>query len=131
MKTIEAAKIQYGALQATMINKITGNTSYTKRDMKQAMEENEFKHIPISLAPSAKPCKPVGCEHCFYTGYLGRKALYEVLPMDGELSMAIRENRSSVDEIIAAKGLKTLKETAVDLFSRGETSLDEVLPFMN
>ncbi|MBR6183041.1 MAG: type II/IV secretion system protein [Bacteroidales bacterium] len=98
---------------------------------KQAMEENEFKHIPISLAPSAKPCKPVGCEHCFYTGYLGRKALYEVLPMDGELSMAIRENRSSVDEIIAAKGLKTLKETAVDLFSRGETSLDEVLPFMN
>lgn len=54
MKTIEAAKIQYGALQATMINKITGNTSYTKRDMKQAMEENKevyddvcTKYIPV------------------------------------------------------------------------------------
>ncbi len=74
--------------------------------------------------------KPVGCSHCFYTGYMGRKALYEVLPIDADLSMAIRESRSCVEDIVKTKGMRTLKDAAADLYRRGETSLEEVLPFM-
>lgn len=29
-------------------------------------------------------CEPVGCERCFYTGYAGRRAVYEVIPMDDD-----------------------------------------------
>ena len=39
-KLFTAAKAQYGALQAKIINELTGNTSYTKKDMKDAMENN-------------------------------------------------------------------------------------------
>lgn len=98
---------------------------------KQPVDEKELNHMKIPMTTAATPYKPVGCKHCYYTGYIGRKALYEVLPMDEDLSVAVRENRASIDDIVKAKGLKTLKDAALDLFNRGETSLDEVLPFMN
>lgn len=39
-RILTAAKAQYGALQAKIINSLTGNTSYTKKDMKDAMDNN-------------------------------------------------------------------------------------------
>lgn len=41
--------------------------------------------------------RPVGCEECFYTGYKGRKAIYEVIPIDNELSNAIRESKDEIE----------------------------------
>lgn len=70
----------------------------------------------------------VGCENCYYTGYKGRKAIYEVIPMDKELSEAVRQSKDDISDELQERGIVTLKESALTLFARGNTSLEELLP---
>lgn len=75
--------------------------------------------------------KPVGCEHCYYTGYNGRKAIYEVIPLDEELARAIRGEESDISRFLEERHIRTLKDSAFELLEQGRTSLEEVLPFIN
>ncbi|PKD18753.1 general secretion pathway protein GspE [Salegentibacter salinarum] len=68
----------------------------------------------------------VGCPNCYHTGYLGRQAIYEILPIEKELEVAIKENRQHIEEYVQTKGLKTLKNNAIRLLMEGETSIEEV-----
>lgn len=74
--------------------------------------------------------KAVGCESCYYTGYSGRKAIYEVIPVDEELAKAIREARSDVGYLLEERHIRTLSDSAMELLEEGKTSLEEVLPFL-
>jgi general secretion pathway protein E/type IV pilus assembly protein PilB len=67
-----------------------------------------------------------GCEHCYNTGYKGRKAVYEVIPIDEELSDCIKATEYNVTNHLKTKGIKTLSENAFELLEAGETSIDEV-----
>lgn len=73
----------------------------------------------------------VGCASCYYTGYAGRRAVYEVIPMDDELAAAARAGRSDIAPLLAARGILTLRDAVIGLLCRGETSLDEVIPLLN
>ena len=75
--------------------------------------------------------EPVGCEKCFYTGYSGRRAVYEVIPMDDALSAAVRAAQSDVGELLRERGVTSLRDSVVDLFRCGETSLGELIPLLN
>ena len=72
----------------------------------------------------------VGCEHCYYTGYKGRKALYEVIPMDYELGEMIKNGNFGVQNELRARGIKSLAENAFDLLDQGKTSINEVYPML-
>jgi type IV pilus assembly protein PilB len=69
--------------------------------------------------------KPVGCNKCFHTGYKGRRAIYEVLPIERKAAEAIKNNALSKlfehDE-----NNKSLSDKAYDILSDGETSLEEI-----
>jgi type IV pilus assembly protein PilB len=70
-----------------------------------------------------------GCPTCMGTGYYGRFGTMEALATDEEIHLMIL-NRSSSDEIERAarkKGMKTLFENTFELFSKGLTTLEEVL----
>ena len=71
-----------------------------------------------------------GCEYCYFTGYKGRKAIYEVIPIDAELAHDIKNNIFNVDEYLKSIGIKSLKENAFEWFALGETSLDEIYPIL-
>lgn len=71
---------------------------------------------------------PVGCEECYYTGYKGRKAIYEVIPVDRNLSEAIRGGKSDISEELRTRDIVTLRESALKLLIGGQTSLDEIIP---
>ena len=73
----------------------------------------------------------VGCERCFFTGYAGRRAVYEVIPMDEELAAAARTGRSDITPLLAERDIASLRDAVVELFLRGETSLDELIPLLN
>ena len=81
-------------------------------------------------AHSHKHYRPVGCERCYYTGYRGRRAIYEVIPIDDELAEAVRESRPDIAPLLEKRGITTLKDSALDLFLSGQTSLEEVLPLL-
>lgn len=72
----------------------------------------------------------VGCDKCHYTGYKGRIALYEVLPIDHEISMAIKRNDHEIDELLNNRNIKRLSNRAYEVFIDGLTSLDEVYPLL-
>ena len=73
-------------------------------------------------------CRPTGCDQCYYTGYKGRKAIYEVIPMDKDLSEAVRTSQDEISQLLKARGIVTLRESALQLFRDGLTSLEELIP---
>lgn len=73
---------------------------------------------------------PVGCGQCYHTGYSGRKAIYEIVPITRELTQAIKANQLEIDHYLREKGIATLKENALQLVKSGVTSVEEVYPLL-
>jgi type IV pilus assembly protein PilB len=70
--------------------------------------------------------RATGCLQCAETGYRGRVALYEVMPIQGKVRRLIG---GSTEEIFAAaveQGMKTLREDGIRQCLVGVTSLEEV-----
>jgi len=70
-----------------------------------------------------------GCEHCLGTGYLGRTAIYEILPVDREVKRQILERVDSdvIKEEAVKRGMKTLKMDGALKVAMGITTPEEVL----
>ncbi|MFC1532142.1 GspE/PulE family protein [Thermodesulfobacteriota bacterium] len=68
-----------------------------------------------------------GCEECNHTGYRGRIAIYEVMPMWDDIQELILKKRSSFDLRKKAEelGLVNLQEQGFNKVIEGITSLDE------
>jgi type IV pilus assembly protein PilB len=82
----------------------------------------------IELA-AARCFRSVGCERCHGSGYRGRLAVYEVMPVTRSLQRAIVDGASS-DTLAACAvrdGMRTLRESALLRVIDGTTSLDEAL----
>lgn len=69
---------------------------------------------------------PQGCEDCYHTGYKGRKAMYEIVPITKEIIGAIKNNVLEIDGYLIEKKIATLKTNAMNLISDGTTSVEEV-----
>lgn len=72
--------------------------------------------------------RPVGCNHCDYSGYKGRLAIAEVLKFDSEIDelVARRATVREVTKVAKSKGFVTIAEDGVRRVVQGVTSLDEV-----
>ncbi len=73
--------------------------------------------------------KPIGCSRCNYTGYTGRKAVYEILRLDNNTRKMILDGRSIEDIRMyhMMNGMNSLAESCKNSLFSGETSLDEYL----
>jgi type IV pilus assembly protein PilB len=73
--------------------------------------------------------KGEGCRECNNTGFRGRIGIYEVMLMDNELKRLTQISGSEVEmrTYLAQNGWRTLREKALDLVERGESTLEEVL----
>jgi len=69
---------------------------------------------------------PKGCDKCYNTGYKGRKAVYEVIPIDEDLAGLIKTTEYNIGTLLQEKGIKTLSQNAFELLEAGETSIDEI-----
>jgi type IV pilus assembly protein PilB len=75
--------------------------------------------------------KAVGCRACYHTGYSGRKAIYEIIPIRKELIHHIKDNAHEIDSYLKEEQIRTLKTNAIDLLKEGVTSIEEVYPLLN
>jgi len=69
-----------------------------------------------------------GCTNCNYTGYKGRQAVQEIMPID-ETIRALIDERASIDKIrktALEKGMTSLKENCKHLMFKGITTVDEL-----
>ncbi len=93
---------------------------------KEALSQEE---LPRGIKHSKLPKEhyiPIGCDQCFYTGYQGRQAIYELIPIDHELSEAIKGEQDEVGALLSERHIKMLSGQALELLHEGRTSLEEV-----
>ena len=70
-----------------------------------------------------------GCPACRGTGYFGRTAIYEVLPVNDKI-VRLMNDRSDAKEIVKAAridGMMTLREAGIKKLAQGHTTFEEVL----
>lgn len=72
----------------------------------------------------------VGCNDCFFTGYNGRKAIYEVIPIDASLGQYIKDARNVNDDFWQKRNVTNLVDSAIYLVKSGMTSVEEVYPIL-
>lgn len=117
----------------------TLNTSVAQRLVRLLCEhckkETPFDEalLPLKYIPPEKLIThyvPVGCTECFNTGYKKRKAIYEVVPVDEDLTEEIKKGSARIAELLKQKGIETLSGNAFRLFRNGLTSIEEVYPML-
>ncbi|CAB4884420.1 MAG: type II secretion system protein GspE [Actinobacteria bacterium] len=82
---------------------------------------------PEGVAPTV--FDPVGCTNCAGTGYRGRLAIHEVMPMTEEIER-LATARASSDEIrrmAIGQGMRTLRQDGWMNVANGSTTITEVL----
>jgi general secretion pathway protein E len=74
-----------------------------------------------------------GCPTCRGTGYYGRTAIFEVLPVTEKIVRMINQRTDSVEIQKAARldGMMTLREVAVKKLAQGITTFEEVVRVTN
>jgi len=85
--------------------------------------------VPAAEARHMKVYKGKGCDKCADTGYKGRIALYEVMPMEEELREFVL-NGASTAEIkreAARLGMMSLRASGLMRLKEGITTVEEVL----
>lgn len=72
-----------------------------------------------------------GCYHCFYTGYFGRRAVFELLPIIPELKLEIRQGASEESLQLVAKqlNLAPMQHQMLQHVTTGLTTEKECLAF--
>ncbi|HXK98649.1 GspE/PulE family protein [Acetomicrobium sp.] len=91
--------------------------------------------LPLDVAESlgldgfTKVYKPLGCDECRGTGYRGRTAIFEIMPMSEELRRAVMTGATSDDlrTMAISQGMRTLRVSGAKKVTEGITSADEVL----
>jgi len=70
-----------------------------------------------------------GCEECRYTGFRGRTAIFEYLPVDDDIRKEITERSSNerIKDVAMGKGLMTLRQDGWRKVRGGVTTISEVL----
>lgn len=100
---VEAEDQDYGTLKAIGV----------ERDM---LKDGKFARSP-------------GCDDCFHSGYQGRTALYELLPMTETLRELVMNNVSAAElkRAAIASGMRTLRQDGTLKVLSGQTSPEEVM----
>jgi type II secretory ATPase GspE/PulE/Tfp pilus assembly ATPase PilB-like protein len=86
----------------------------------------EHAELRIAKGASATIYRPGSCRRCKETGYLGRTAIYEVLPMTSEILELIGKSTEEIHDEAVRAGMVTLRQDGYRIVFSGETSLDEI-----
>jgi len=70
---------------------------------------------------------PIGCPECFYTGYKGRRAVFEILPITKTLSQMIKTGEGDIHAYMKENELSSLSDNLRLLVDHGEVSLEEAM----
>ncbi len=74
-----------------------------------------------------------GCSRCQHSGFAGRRALFEVMPVESSAMRQLITTSNDVDKLTALakeEGMTTLRQAALGAVSQGLTSMSEALKIM-
>jgi len=102
------------------------------RTQRPASEEDKAKLRKVGLDPSEMNDMVhygPGCDECFQSGYAGRTAIYEFMPIDETTRTEVMEGATAtqIKRSSVSRGMITLREDGRTKIREGLTSADEVL----
>lgn len=93
-------------------------------------EKDVFK--PVSLESNLKLPVPNGCDFCSHTGFTGRTAIYEIVPIDEQMRRLIHGNAAEYElEEYARKDAGSIRDDGLRKVLSGKTTMEEVLRVTN
>jgi len=112
-------------LAQRLIRIVCAQCAETAMPTRELLEESG---VSLAMAASFQFRTGRGCKHCRGSGYYGRKAIGELLIMNDELREAIvaRVPMRQLKELAAKLGARLIRNAALDLVRRGETTIEEV-----
>lgn len=102
---------------------------HCKRQTEVDMSQWQSLIRPWTTEPPQKIYHAEGCLECRQTGYLGRKGIYEMMPLTDELKNHIGKdfNLSKFRKLAIRQGLKPLNLAGAQKVAKGFTTIQEVL----
>ena len=86
----------------------------------------------VTTAEVVQLPKPQGCEHCSHTGFSGRTAIYEIVPVDEHMRRLIHSNAAEFElEQYARQNTGSIRDDGLRKVLAGKTTLEEVLRVTN
>lgn len=103
-----------------------GELEELKKGLKTLPKKIKLPEIDSKL--TIMKTKEGGCQACNFTGYKGRKGLYETFLIDSEMEKFILTNPpvSSIRELAIKKGMITMYQSGLIDIAEGVTTFDEV-----
>ena len=98
------------------------------RETYTAAEEQKKILVPNRQSEELLLARNNGCDNCGKTGYLGRKAIYEILTMSGKIRKMIIDGKSDTEikEQAIREGMRTLRESGVEKVISQATTIEEL-----
>jgi general secretion pathway protein E len=96
------------------------------RDAYEPSQEQQMSMNLISTGATLTLYRAAGCLQCGNTGYSGRVALYELMPVHGLGRVLLDGSTDEIFEAAVAAGMRTLRDDGVRQSLAGVTTLEEV-----
>lgn len=111
-----------GVVSQRLVRKICSSCKYE-------YEASEYEKEILKLKSGYKLYKGRGCSKCNFTGYSGRKAVFEIMILNDESKRIIYKNEDSEElkSYFLGNGMKLLEDSAAELVKRGETTFTELM----
>ncbi|GLI53928.1 type IV-A pilus assembly ATPase PilB [Thermodesulfovibrio yellowstonii] len=102
---------------------------HCKKEEKYSKENLIKIGFPEDLTEQIKIYSPQGCPECNNTGYSGRIALYEVMPIKEEIKELVLTGApaTEIKKEAVKLGMITLRQSGINKIIQGITSVDEVM----
>jgi type IV pilus assembly protein PilB len=86
-------------------------------------------HVDEEESEAPEVFRAVGCGACSQTGYHGRFALHEVMPVTEEIERMVveREHSEDMKKMAVAQGMLSLRQVGLHQVRAGLTSIEEIL----
>ena len=109
-----------------LVRRICG---YCKETFEIKTDELKGAGLDVGEKGIIKLHRGKGCIKCRNTGYLGRLAVFEVLPLSEDIKKMItaQTDVAAIGERAKKEGMVTMRENAVNKLLKGETTFQEVL----
>ncbi len=85
--------------------------------------------LPLAKDATIEFFRGKGCQRCFNTGYSGRLGIVEVLMMSSRIRDIILHHgqEHAIKAQARTEGMKTLRENGLEMASKGQTTIEEVV----
>jgi len=111
-----------GVISQRLIRKICSNCKFQ-------YDPSEYEKEILKLKDGDKLYSGKGCPKCNFTGYSGRKAVFEIMVLDEASKKIIYKNEdlTELKRYFLARKMKLLEHSAAELVIKGETTFKEFI----